>query len=163
MLEITGGRILRPDGTLASTSLCVQEAVIAAVGDDGTATMVDGAPRRWHADGLLVLPGMVDLHGDAFERQLMPRPGVRFDHALALLDTDRQLVANGITTACLSLTWSWEPGLPVRILPGAVSPRGGSPGRGVGEHRPTLVALVQEHGVLATLAAPASRCFRPRT
>ncbi|MDX1729628.1 MAG: alpha-D-ribose 1-methylphosphonate 5-triphosphate diphosphatase, partial [Aurantimonas coralicida] len=36
-------------------------------------------PRRLDAEGLLVLPGIVDIHGDAFERQIMPRPGVRFD------------------------------------------------------------------------------------
>ncbi|MGL4242548.1 MAG: alpha-D-ribose 1-methylphosphonate 5-triphosphate diphosphatase, partial [Beijerinckiaceae bacterium] len=62
------------------------------------------------ASGLLVLPGIVDIHGDAFERQIMPRPGVAFDIDVALLDNDRQLVANGITTACLGLTWSWEGG-----------------------------------------------------
>jgi alpha-D-ribose 1-methylphosphonate 5-triphosphate diphosphatase len=33
------------------------------------------------------------------------------DPAVALLDTDRQLAANGITTAFHGLTWSWEPGL----------------------------------------------------
>jgi alpha-D-ribose 1-methylphosphonate 5-triphosphate diphosphatase len=60
---------------------------------------------------LLLLPGIVDLHGDAFERQLMPRPQVHFPPDIALIDTDRQLVANGITTALHGLTWSWEPGL----------------------------------------------------
>ena len=30
------------------------------------------------ARGLLVLPGIVDIHGDAFERQMMPRAGVDF-------------------------------------------------------------------------------------
>lgn len=30
---------------------------------------------------------------------------------MALLDTDRQLAANGITTAFHAMTWSWEPGL----------------------------------------------------
>ena len=63
------------------------------------------------ANDLLVLPGIVDIHGDGFERQLMPRPGVRFETALALRDTDRQLVANGITTAFHGVTISWEPGL----------------------------------------------------
>jgi alpha-D-ribose 1-methylphosphonate 5-triphosphate diphosphatase len=63
------------------------------------------------ARGLYVLPGLVDVHGDAFERQLMPRPGVSFAIETALLDTDRQLVANGITTAFHGVTWSWEPGL----------------------------------------------------
>jgi alpha-D-ribose 1-methylphosphonate 5-triphosphate diphosphatase len=63
------------------------------------------------AGGLLVLPGIVDLHGDAFERQIQPRPGTAFSHELALTDTDRQLVCNGITTACHGLTYSWEGGL----------------------------------------------------
>lgn len=63
------------------------------------------------ASGLLILPGIIDIHGDAFERQLEPRPGVRFDTDLAMLETDRQIIANGITTAYHGVTWSWEPGL----------------------------------------------------
>jgi alpha-D-ribose 1-methylphosphonate 5-triphosphate diphosphatase len=82
---------------------------------DGTIVDVGGAARRASlsidASGLLVLPGIVDLHGDAFERQMMPRPGVDFPVDVALLDTDRQLIANGITTAFHGVTWSWEPGL----------------------------------------------------
>jgi alpha-D-ribose 1-methylphosphonate 5-triphosphate diphosphatase len=58
-----------------------------------------------------VLPGIVDLHGDAFERQMMPRPGVDFALDIALLDSDRQALANGITTVFHGVTWSWEPGL----------------------------------------------------
>ena len=61
--------------------------------------------------GLLVLPGIVDLHGDAFERQMMPRPGVDFPIDVALIDSDRQAIANGITTVFHAATWSWEPGL----------------------------------------------------
>jgi alpha-D-ribose 1-methylphosphonate 5-triphosphate diphosphatase len=41
----------------------------------------------------------------------MPRPRVHFPVDVALLDTDRQLIANGITTAYHGVTWSWEPGL----------------------------------------------------
>jgi alpha-D-ribose 1-methylphosphonate 5-triphosphate diphosphatase len=63
------------------------------------------------ARDLLVLPGIVDLHGDAFERQMMPRPGVDFPIDVALLDSDRQAIANGITTVFHATTWSWEPGL----------------------------------------------------
>lgn len=62
------------------------------------------------AAGLFTLPGAIDIHGDAFERQIMPRPNVRFDINIALRDTDRQLAANGVTTAFHGLTWSWEPG-----------------------------------------------------
>jgi len=63
------------------------------------------------ASGLLVLPGIVDLHGDAFERQLMPRSGVDFPIDVALADSDRQAISNGITTVFHAATWSWEPGL----------------------------------------------------
>lgn len=70
-------------------------------------------------DGAMVIPGrgrtlapaFIDIHGDAFERQLMPRPGVTVPTEAALLETDRQLSANGIATAYHALTLSWEPGL----------------------------------------------------
>lgn len=61
--------------------------------------------------GLVLAPAFVDVHGDAFERQLMPRPGVMVGAETALLETDRQLAANGIGTAYHALTLSWEPGL----------------------------------------------------
>ncbi len=82
---------------------------------DGKIGAVDHVPARGalniDADGLLVLPGIVDLHGDAFERQMMPRPGVDFPIDVALIDSDRQAIANGITTVFHGTTWSWEPGL----------------------------------------------------
>ena len=61
--------------------------------------------------GRVLAPAFVDVHGDAFERQLMPRPGVMVGTETALLETDRQLAANGIATAYHALTLSWEPGL----------------------------------------------------
>ncbi len=67
--------------------------------------------RVFDATGLIVAPGLCDVHGDAFERNLSPRPGVTFSPEVALIETDRQLIANGITSAWLALTISWEPGL----------------------------------------------------
>ena len=67
--------------------------------------------RRFDAAGLLVLPGLVDIHGDAHERQMQPRPGVAVPPGLALRDSAAQLLAAGITTAYLGVTLSWEPGL----------------------------------------------------
>ena len=99
------GRVLTSRGLEPDLAFTVEGGEIAAVGAP------PAGARRCDARHLLVLPGIVDLHGDAFERQLMPRPGVHFEPRLALLDTDRQLVANGITTAFHALTYSWEPGL----------------------------------------------------
>lgn len=75
--------------------------------------VADVAPGAevFDASGMIVAPGIVDLHGDGFERNMSPRPGVFFDLDTALIETDRQLIANGITTAYLAMTVSWEPGL----------------------------------------------------
>lgn len=103
MLTITGGRVLGPEGGFERRDLAVADGRIAA-GGGADGEVLDAA-------GLLVLPGIVDIHGDAFERQIMPRPGVHFPLDVALLDTDRQMAANGIATAYHAVTWSWEPGL----------------------------------------------------
>jgi len=67
--------------------------------------------ERIDGRGRLLLPGIVDLHGDAFERSLMPRPGVHFPAALGLDEADRLTAAFGITTVLHGVTYSWEPGL----------------------------------------------------
>lgn len=103
-LCITGGRVL-VDDHFAECDLVLDGKVIGSIGQ-ATAT-----GREIDARGLLVLPGIVDIHGDAFERQLQPRPGIDFPVALALAETERQLLANGITTAFHGITLSWEPGL----------------------------------------------------
>lgn len=80
----------------------------------GRITGIDVARDGAHvipARGRLLAPAFVDVHGDAFERQIMPRPGVMVPVETALLETDRQLAANGIATAYHALTLSWEPGL----------------------------------------------------
>jgi alpha-D-ribose 1-methylphosphonate 5-triphosphate diphosphatase len=102
---IEGGR------TLLGPEICEASLDIA----DGKIGAVDSERGRGSfgidAGGLLVLPGIIDLHGDAFERQMMPRPGVDFPVDVALIDSDRQAIGNGITTVFHATTWSWEPGL----------------------------------------------------
>lgn len=99
---ITGGEALR-EGRLARGDVAMADGVV-------TEALPDRA-QRFDAAGLLVLPGLVDIHGDAHERQVQPRPGVEVPHALALRDSAAQLLAAGITTAFLGITLSWEPGL----------------------------------------------------
>lgn len=103
--QISKGMVLRRDGMRVEDLGFEPDGRIARSGSGANVCQV------LDADGLLVLPGVVDVHGDGFERQIMPRPGVRFDLGMALRDTDRQLVANGITTAFHGVTVSWEPGL----------------------------------------------------
>ncbi|MEN3378182.1 MAG: alpha-D-ribose 1-methylphosphonate 5-triphosphate diphosphatase [Hyphomicrobiales bacterium] len=104
-LRIERGRVL-VDGAFINAAVDIGENRNIAGLD-----LAASAVHRIDADGLLVLPGIVDIHGDAFERQMMPRPGVGFPVDIALLDSDRQVLANGITTVFHSVTCSWEPGL----------------------------------------------------
>ena len=108
-LRIVGGQVLAraPTGidSVQETDLLLADGRIAAIGEPGA------GEATLDAAGLLVLPGIVDIHGDAFERQIQPRPGVDFPFDIALRDTEAQLLANGITTAFHGVTLSWEPGL----------------------------------------------------
>jgi len=103
-MRIQGGQAL-VDGRFVEADIGIEDDAIAAIGADG------GNGRAYDARGLYVLPGIVDIHGDAFERQLMPRPGVGFPIDVALQESDRQAAGNGITTLFHGVTWSWEPGL----------------------------------------------------
>jgi alpha-D-ribose 1-methylphosphonate 5-triphosphate diphosphatase len=103
-IVIEGASVILPD-EVARVSVRVEDGLIAALdGARDGARVIDGR-------GMILAPALVDIHGDAFERQLMPRPGVMIPTEAALLETDRQLAANGIATAYHALTLSWEPGL----------------------------------------------------
>lgn len=103
-LRIENGRVLVGDRFDDTTVEVDADGLIGRAGSQNPS-------RRLDAEGLLVLPGIVDIHGDAFERQMMPRAGVHFPIDTALLESDRQAVANGITTVFHGVTWSWEGGL----------------------------------------------------
>lgn len=95
--RIVNGLALLPEAGLVATDLHLADGRIAAIGGHDRALALD-------ANGLMVPPGIVDIHDDAFERQIQPRPDVGFPIDLAPRDTETQMLANGITL-------SWEPGL----------------------------------------------------
>lgn len=99
-ITLTGGHVLGPDG-LRDGPLTLAGGVIA-----------DGAgARRLDATGCLILPGIVDAHGDGFERHLAPRRGAVTDLGAGLRSLENELASNGITTAALAQFWSWEGGM----------------------------------------------------
>jgi alpha-D-ribose 1-methylphosphonate 5-triphosphate diphosphatase len=103
---------LTPDGWLQDATVLVE---------DGKFTRIDQALKpsgfvSLDVTGLQLLPGIVDIHGDAFERMICPRPGVAFPIEMAILENDRTLLANGITTFYYSITDSFEPGLRSRDM-----------------------------------------------
>ena len=83
-------------GGLARVLVCVADGVVASIDTAREGATVIGAR------GQCLAPAMVDLHADAFERQLTPRPGGYSPLERALPETDRQLAANG---NCHSVTY----------------------------------------------------------
>lgn len=99
-----GGRVIL-SGAVEKVAVRIEDGLISGLdGPRDGAQVIDLA-------GQFLAPAMIDIHGDAFERQIMPRPGVTIPIEAALLETDRQLAVNGIATAYHALTLSWEPGL----------------------------------------------------
>jgi len=99
-VEFTGAQVLGADA-LEPRPLAVAQGLIT---DVAQATRVD-------LDGYMIVPGIVDVHGDGFERHLAPRRGAMKTMQEGLVAAEAELAANGITTAVLAQFISWEGGL----------------------------------------------------
>ncbi len=86
----------------------------AVVFDEQGILSVGPGERKTDADeavdvgGMLIAPGLVDVHCDALEKCIEIRPGVYFDARFALLNLDRRLAACGITTFCHAVSFAEE-------------------------------------------------------
>jgi len=97
-IRLTGATVLR-DGQMQDRSVVIEDGRISK----GPHPAVD-------LSGFWILPGIIDLHGDAFERHIAPRPSAPFPIANGLASVDRDAATNGVTTAWLAQSWSWEGG-----------------------------------------------------
>lgn len=75
-------------------SVLLRDGKIAEVASGGTA--VAGAEDL---GGDCLLPGLIDLHTDHFEKHVLPRPGTRWNMLSAVMAHDAQMAAGGITTS----------------------------------------------------------------
>ena len=98
--DLTGAQILRPGG-LVPDVVSLSDGVFVEAPQN----------RRIDLSGYWVLPGIIDLHGDGFERHLAPRRGAVRNLGAGLVATEAELATNGITTAVLAQFYSWEGGM----------------------------------------------------
>jgi len=98
-LRLTGAEVLLEDG-FAREALSLEEGRIAG-----------GGGREIDLTGWRILPGIIDLHGDGFERHMAPRRGAVDAPSAGLAGLDAECGASGITTAMLAQFWSWEGGM----------------------------------------------------
>ncbi len=100
-LNIHGAQVLLPGAGLVDQSIFLTNGRIAS----------DRVGHDIDLSGYLVLPGIVDVHGDGFERHLAPRRGAMKTIDEGLVAAEAELASNGITTAVLAQFISWEGGL----------------------------------------------------
>ncbi|QRP51018.1 alpha-D-ribose 1-methylphosphonate 5-triphosphate diphosphatase [Amycolatopsis sp. FDAARGOS 1241] len=86
-------RAVLPDRVLDDALVAVREGVLAAVEPHlpGVEADVDG-------QGLLRVPGLVDVHSDGLEKERLPRPGAELPMEFALLSFEGKLRAAAVTT-----------------------------------------------------------------
>lgn len=111
-LQFQGAHVLRPGVGLIEDTLCIAEGILRDA----------PAGRAVDLSGYLILPGIVDAHGDGFERHLAPRRGAMKSLTEGLVAAEAELAANGITTAVLAQFYSWEGGLRGPDFAGRVLP-----------------------------------------
>jgi alpha-D-ribose 1-methylphosphonate 5-triphosphate diphosphatase len=99
---VENASVVGPFGVLPETSVRVEGGQIAGLGQGlggGPGPVVDGT-------GKLLLPGFVDLHSDAVEKEIEPRPRTFFPVEYALHELDKRLAACGVTTTYHSVSFA---------------------------------------------------------
>src|ERR1700733_3646321 len=94
-----GVRAVLPGAIIDNARVVVREGLIAEVsagpagpGAAGSAPALDGA-------GLLCVPGFIDVHSDALEKERAPRPGVHLPWDFGVTSLEGKMSAAGITNA----------------------------------------------------------------
>jgi alpha-D-ribose 1-methylphosphonate 5-triphosphate diphosphatase len=98
---LTHARIVLADEILEDASLMMEDGVIRAINPEscGNAEVID-------LKGELLMPGMIDLHCDALEKEVEPRPDVHFPLDFACAQADKRNAAAGITTVYHALSFA---------------------------------------------------------
>jgi len=99
---LTHAHLVLKDRILEDSSLVVEDGRIAGLAE----TAPHG--REIDLEGAFLLPGLVDIHGDALEKEIEPRPGVYFSAELAVRQTDLRCACNGITTAYHAISFAGD-------------------------------------------------------
>ena len=89
---LTNARLVLPDRVMPGTVL-LRGGRIAAI-DPGRSA----APGALDLEGDLLIPGVVDVHTDNLERQVLPRSQARWPSVSAFLSHDSQVAVAGVTT-----------------------------------------------------------------
>ena len=102
-LVISNARMVLPD-TVLDGHLVVEQGRIRQILPADRAVPRQEGFAHLDAQGRYVLPGLVDIHSDAIEKEVQPRPNTLFPMRMAMVELEKKLAAAGITTMYHSLS-----------------------------------------------------------
>ena len=100
---LTGARVVLADSVIDDGCVLIEDDTIAAINPDSG----NGA-QSIDLRGKTLIPGMIDLHCDALEKEVEPRPNVHFPLDFACAQADKRNAAAGITTVYHALSFANE-------------------------------------------------------
>ncbi len=98
---LTHARVVLPDRVLEDSAVLIDDGRIVAIEPAGAR-----ADREIDLCGQTLLPGLIDLHCDAIEKEAEPRSRVLFPLDFAVAQVDRRNAAAGITTPYHALSFA---------------------------------------------------------
>ncbi|WP_053374374.1 alpha-D-ribose 1-methylphosphonate 5-triphosphate diphosphatase [Paenibacillus sp. FJAT-27812] len=104
---VTNGKIVLPDQAVEAAVAVVDGRIDAILEDEAA---VENWMRQFPDPNVIdakqhyVLPGLIDIHCDAIEKEIQPRPNTLFPLDMAMLEFERKLPVHGITTMYHSLS-----------------------------------------------------------
>lgn len=98
---LTRAQVVMEDETLTDAAVLIEDGVIAAINPEHAA----GA-EEFDLTGKTLIPGMIDLHCDALEKEVEPRPNVHFALDFAVAQADKRNAAAGVTTVFHALSFA---------------------------------------------------------
>jgi alpha-D-ribose 1-methylphosphonate 5-triphosphate diphosphatase len=92
-------RIVQHDRVIERGAVRIDNGMIAEIREEPVAGGIAG-------DGLALMPGFIDMHGDMIERELEPRPRVNMPAEIAFRELDRRLAGAGVVTAYAAVSFT---------------------------------------------------------
>ncbi len=106
MKMISNGKIVTPEGIEDKKGLLIKDGKILDICSTGKTSL--GKFENINANGGYIIPGLVDIHCDALEFKMSPRPNVTIPQSLALSYYEKELLSCGITTQFHGIYWGEE-------------------------------------------------------
>lgn len=89
--RLTNAQLVLDNGE-AQGDLCFSEGIITHINEEGS------VHEEIDLQGDYLIPGLVDIHTDHFEKHVYPRPHVKWDMLRAAMANDAQIIGGGVTT-----------------------------------------------------------------